>query len=106
MIFLEPAWRADISADPAEATNRVYVKNEVLSKRYRVKSMATEVFERGDVVINVVLCSGVNGLTEVGVKTIGFRCCCKHRRRSKASIYLQLGLQENGLTNKLFLLRV
>ena len=41
---------------------------EVLSKRYRVESIATEVFERDDVVINVVLCSGVGGLTEGCVK--------------------------------------
>ena len=68
--------------------------------------MATEVFERDDVVINVIFSSGVGGLTDVGVKTIGFRRCCKHLRRSKASRYLQLGLQENELTNKLFLLRV
>ena len=41
---------------------------EVLSKRYRVLSIAEEVFERDDVVINVVFCSGVGGLTEGCVK--------------------------------------
>ena len=41
---------------------------EVSSKRYRVASIAAEVFERDDVVINGVLCSGVGGLTEGCVK--------------------------------------